>query len=280
LVQPADARPHRAQSPRGEWHEVLYRVGREASSPPTPLPRGERGEGCAWRSRGGERGEGCARRSCCEGCQDGASVLGKHLDPTPFHNRNYRRRPASSLIARRPPFLLLRRGGAIGESFVPIGIHTDDVSARGERGEGCAWRSRGGERGEGRTQRAPASRRPQEKFKRRPDVPTALRWHCIHIALTLDLRILSLLPRKNCSVGSRARIRPNSLRDLKDWRLRRNPGSLNIAINPPGNHKFGGGGTEALVIPHLACEASRRATGDAARGSPRPARGRFPGPHV
>jgi hypothetical protein len=34
------------------------------------------------------------------------------VHPTPVHNRNYRRRPASSLVARRPPLLPLLRGGA------------------------------------------------------------------------------------------------------------------------------------------------------------------------
>src|SRR4029077_13212451 len=31
--------------------------------------------------------------------------LGQPLDPTPYHNRNYRLRPSSSLIGRRPQLL-------------------------------------------------------------------------------------------------------------------------------------------------------------------------------
>jgi hypothetical protein len=40
-------------------------------------------------------------------------------------------------------------------------------------------------------------------------------------------------------VNSRARIRSNSLRDLKDRRLTRNPWSLNIAISLLDNHQLG-----------------------------------------
>jgi hypothetical protein len=59
----------------------------------------------------------------------------------------------------------------------------------------------------------------------------------LHRSCTLDLRIISLPPRKIRLANSRARIHPTSLRELKNLRLRRNPSSFKIAINPVDNHK-------------------------------------------
>src|SRR5262245_24233055 len=53
--------------------------------------------------------------------QTARAVLGEHCQSPPFHNRNCRRRPFSSLIGRRPPLLPLRRGGA-GERKPLVGV--------------------------------------------------------------------------------------------------------------------------------------------------------------
>ena len=54
------------------------------------------------------------------------AVLRGPVHPPPVHNRNYRRRPVSSLITRRPPLLPLLRGGASAR-----------LESRAVEGDGC-----------------------------------------------------------------------------------------------------------------------------------------------